>query len=458
MFLNIGFRSNNQSYQSFGHTDRLKDIKRVPGVTCAICGKKVIMEDAVEKAYQAVTKPLAIILKKGYMDKWKEKPLIWEILNVYARIHPKKSLDKIVQRDEEFMILKKAVVKDVTDRNHTEGKDNESRKEILNIYNSIIQDSRKELRSASIVLDHFSKFKKYLFGNKVNVFEQLEIYAQNNPRKRLVELINTPECVEYHAKRQSGHKKQINMMREFHFNNIEAILKKVDSSAIVDAKIAKESVLNLFYTERDDAIKIYKAKKIYENIIEKYNCQRLKNKIFKELEQIPTTHFSMDSFFLSAQAKKYNDFAIINSIIAPFLSSFDHLIARSIGGKDSISNGTVLHQECNKNKANATCLEVLEYHPEYDKNSKKQIKYISRCLLKGGILSDDFRYWPLKIADTFRACTNKKINPNVNDYCHARLKAIVDKLHSDDILVLADANRQSKKFNKYLAEHEKDPT
>lgn len=454
MLINLGLHSNN-NLPYFGRADRLKEIKRVPGITCALCGKKVIMEEAYEKAFQLTTKSLQNNLKKGCLDRWKEKSLIWEILNVYAKLHPKDSLDKIVQRDEEFLILKRAVVKDVLDRTHTDGADEASRKEILDLYRRIIQDSRGELRSANVVLRRFAKFKEYLQGIKLNVFKQLEIYAQQNPRKRLEEIINMPEVAEYHGRRQKLNKKQINMERNFHFNNIESMVKKANPDALEDISKAKEEALKLFYSEFDKEAKIYKIKKIYSEILEKYGCQKLQKKVFKEIEQLPTTYVSLDGFFSNAQAKKYNDFSIINSIIGPFLSSYEHIIARSKGGPDALENGVVLHSVCNRGRGNEPYIEVLEYHPELNKNSKKQIRLMSNRLLKGTV-SDDLRYWPLKVSDTLRKVTNNKVNPDVTEYCRKRLKAIVDKLHSDDILELADANRQRDKFSKYLAEHEKD--
>lgn len=451
MNLTINTNTKTNLYKpTFGRVDITKEIKRIPGVPCACCGKEVIMEELVKKAYINISKPLSQMIKKGYMEKWKSYPMLWEALNVYARINPKESLDKMLVRDEEFVLLKKAIVKDVTgDANQTTLNNSEDKKKILDIFNSVIGDSRGELKTAKTVLNKFSVFKPFLEDSHLETFELLEIYAKKHPRKTLREIVNEPSINKTHGLKNSLQKNIINLKTEYYLDEIEELINKANPIAKDELEKTKERVLNTLKHEKDRNAKVYRIKNTYYKILEKYNCENLKNNIDQYIDKIPLSYSSADLYFVTCVYKNFTDFEIINNIIQPYVSSYEHIIPKSSNGEDSIRNGLVFHTKCNKNRGKTPYTELMEYHPDMKENTIKQINYISDKLLKGKA-HDYLRYWPLKVSKTLNEYTQGELAPDVTEYCKKRLKQIKRKLKGTEPKPNSDEARQINVLTKYL--------
>lgn len=450
--MNLTVNSNytaNTYKPTFKRVDIMKEVKRIPGVPCACCGKEVIMEEAVKKVYSAVTKPLATMIKKGFMDRWKVFPMLWEALNVFAQVNPKESLDKMLKKDEEFVLLKKAIVKDVTGDPNQTTTNKEDKKKIIDIYTSVINDSRSELKTAKTVISKFGIFKTFLEGSRSESFELFEIYSKKHPRKTLKDIVNDPAINKTHGLKNTLQKSIINLKREHYLGEIEDLIVKVSRSAKDELEESKENVTNLLLRERDNNIKLYKIKDIYKKILTKNNCTELEEKVNQTIEKIPLTYSSADLYFVSCVHHNYNDFEIINNIIGPYISSYEHIIPRSANGEDAIGNGLTLHTKCNKHRGKIPYKELLEYHPEMIENTKKQIDYISNALLTGKA-HDYLRYWPLKVTKTLNKYTDGKISHDVSEYCQKRLKQLQRKLKGKPPEPNTDESRQISVFTRYL--------
>lgn len=434
---------------TFGRVDVVREIKRIPGVTCACCGKEVIMEDAVKKAFIAVTKPLSDIINKGFMDKWKEYPMTWEALNVFAKVNPKESLDKMLVRNEEFVLFKKAIVKDVTGNPNKTTTNVEDKKKILDIFNSVINDSRRELKSAKTVLNRFSVFKPYLEAPNYETFELLEIYASKNPRKTLKKIVNNESINKTHGLKNTIQKSLINMKREYYLQQLENLISKANPNAKANIYTANDVATNILKHEKDSDAKLYKIKMLYKNLLEEQRTSELEAKIDEIIEKIPLTYSSPDLYFVTCVYKDYSDFEIINNLIQPFVSSYEHIIPKASQGEDVIGNGLVFHTKCNKGRGKIPYLEMINYHPDLGENTKKQIDFISDKLLKRKI-DDYLRYWPLKVSKTLNEYTEGKISPDVTEYCQKRLKQISRKLAGKPPKPNSDESRQIAVFTKYL--------
>lgn len=437
---------------NFQRVDYMREIKRIPGVTCACCGGKVIMEEAVKKAYTTVSKPLINIIKNGWMDKWQEFPMIWKTLNVFAQVNPKESLDKMLKRDEEFVLLKKAIVKDVTGDPNKTTRDPEEKNKILDIFATVVNDSRSELKTAKTVISRFSVFKPYLDEMRGEVFELLEIYSKKFPRKSLKEIINEPNINKTHGLKNSLQRNLVSLKREHYIDEIETLIGKTNPQALKDLEEEKTNILNIINRIKDNRIKEYKLKELYTKILSSNNCLNLQDKVNELIDKIPLEYGSADYYFVSCAYKNSNDFEIINNIIAPYISSYDHIIARASGGKDEIGNGLTFHTKCNRNRGKMHYNEFSMYYPEMIKYTKKQIDYISGVLLKGKA-SDYLRYWPLKVSKNLIEYTDGKFAPDVTEYCKKRLKQIEKKLKGKTPEPGSDEARQINVFTKYLKEH-----
>ena len=74
-----------------------KEIKNLHMLTCPRCGGPIIEPQLRVEAYRVISRPLRIMLKKGFLDESKKRPEIWAVLNDFAEKYPALSLDKIIE-------------------------------------------------------------------------------------------------------------------------------------------------------------------------------------------------------------------------------------------------------------------------------------------------------------------------------------------------------------------------
>ena len=179
--------------------------------------------------------------------------------------------------------------------------------------------------------------------------------------------------------------------------------------------------------EKDSAARIPKMKSIYAQALTTIGCEKIIGKINKELEQVPITFITKDSFLAFAHRHGLNDYQIISSLLTPSVGSSEHIIAVSNGGQDSLSNVSVFCRSCNIKRAATPYTEFIEYHPEMIKNEPRQINQIARFILNNEV-SEEASYYPMDVARTLAKITDGKINPDVSKYCDKRKQQIAQHI------------------------------
>ncbi len=415
----------NATQTSFQGAQKYKAIRHLPNMTCACCGEKVINGDAMQRAYASVTKPLSSIIKKGFFKVWEKHTGVWAVLMDLSQKFPKKSLDKIVLEDaDSFMALKQAVAENVIAMDTEKGIDNPYGQSIKinDLYYDILKRSRANLMGASTVMKRFSAFKHCLKGTRLETFEQLQIYAKKYPRKTLSEIIRMDEIYKFHCAKDVLQRAQTREKMDYHFSNILDLIKKSAPEAVEFFAEVKEKAVDIIASEKDSAAKIPLIKSLYSEALQEKGCEKLKEKVFSEVEKLPTTFITTDSFLVYAVNHDYTDSAIVASLLRPSQSSFEHIIPRSAKGKDSPNNGLVMCVECNSSRSSREYKEFLQYHPKMPYNTQKQIDYISRLILEDRIDGDDMRLWPIRVAKTLREYTGGLIDIDLRQYSKKALK------------------------------------
>ena len=88
---------------------KFQEIKFLPRLSCACCGRKMINPSDYYKAFSAIAKPFSKIINSNTFANWKKQPAIWSILQDFATKYPKFSLDRIMNDKENRVILKTAL-------------------------------------------------------------------------------------------------------------------------------------------------------------------------------------------------------------------------------------------------------------------------------------------------------------------------------------------------------------
>lgn len=405
-----------------------QEIKYLPKIRCACCDRKMINPIELGRAFAKVSKPLSQIMEKGVLLCWQQQPEIGKILEDFAKKFPKFSLDKIIDDKDNRTILKLALVERVKkdsekelERMNPDEKFRYIDKAVLDQFGDIVNRSRDPLRGAGAVMKRMASFKQCLDGEKLATFEQLEIYAQKYPRKTLKEIINMDEIYKFHRTKDLLQRTEKREKLDFHFTNIEKMIKKFDPNSENLIYDLKNIVLDSFEHYRDECSRIYYAKNLYKKALEQYNDNKLVEKVWKELEQIPTSFITKDSFLVYAKNHNYSDNRIIASLLIPSEVSFEHIVPRSENGINHATNGIVLCRDCNQRRGSVPYEEFIQYHPKMPYNTQKQIQTIADYILKGR-MDSMYRFWPIKVAQTLNDYTNGAINPDVSEYAKKALK------------------------------------
>ncbi len=208
----------NNKQQTFGAVKVYKELKQIPNLTCACCGKKMIPADSLEKAIQSISQPLLALIKKGtFTDLFKDISIA-KLLSELAVKHPKDSLDKIITNEE----CHKKVTKICREK-----------------YLAVKLKAQSELRSANVVLKRIASFREYMSEDEKEIYDLFCAYAKENRRMRLSEIVQLDNVQQTHTASSQIKREKNKKLNDLHLNRIENIIKKNNPEIEVN-KITEE--------------------------------------------------------------------------------------------------------------------------------------------------------------------------------------------------------------------------
>ena len=422
--ITINQYNNNAKKPMFKAVDHFLPVKQIPDLVCACCGKKVLNADKFSKITARIAKDLKFNLDNGALDYVKRiYPEAWDYLLILAEKYPKKTLEEILEKDNgTYKQLKQKVSLyfELPNKKSRSYEKISNDRKISSAFFEIIGHSRTFMKSSSEVMKKLMPLKSYLYGLRKEVFEQYEIYARKYPEKTLQEIINMPEISSFHEMKNIMQRASTREKSDYHFENIVNLVQKKNPKAVDYFRELKEKAMEIFENESDIQAREYYLKEIYLNALEEYNCLSLKNKVLNEINNIPLTYLTVDSYFSYAKYHNYTDGKILASLFQPVLTSEEHLYAISDGGSDKTSNKIVMHRSCNLMRANKPYTEVLKYRPDMAKHVTKQIQTVIDNLLKGK-LPIFLDFYPINIVQNLKNISNGLINIDLTKYCEANL-------------------------------------
>ena len=415
--LNI-FNNQNVNFKK-GNTYKL--LNKLPKTPCACCGGETIVTSELDKFWVKVTRPLSKIILEGKLDYFKNKwPEAWSELVTFATKYQKESLDKILTRENLFdktaLFFQKLIESKEKPSDEQAGR---------NLLLSVLHATRKELRSSSVVMHEAEVFEKSINEGNIDldkgVFKQLKIYAQKFPRMRISKIIQQPEIHKHNSLMTRLMMDSAIEERDFHFANILKLVpkKEVENFKDIDKKIKKILSQNI-----NDEIKRNMIKNYYSNVEILKKDEKLREKIFKEIDGMEMSFKTKESFLKYSAEQKYSDNAIIGSILDKHVSTFEHVLPQAKGGPDSIYNGVIMCQNCNQARGTISYPKFIRIFPEMPKNLFKQLEFITKAIEKGK-LPPNYDNYPIKISSTISKITHGEVN--YNDFAEQYAKKLKRK-------------------------------
>lgn len=411
-------KNNSPNFKKMEHFDY---IKKLDGMICAVCGRETLTADTFVKANTPNCRPLIENLQNQTFKVVEEKfPTIWKLLIRYTKDYPEKSLDKIMEDSACYIELKQIIAKHIEDKKTTSiagYKDPEYLdRSVGATFFNLLEASRTNLQPASIVVKNLECLKSFLSEEQLRTFELLKTYSEKYPDKTLSEIINTEEIYTYHNKKDRINRTSLYNKMYFHLDNIINLIEKERPDALPDFYTKKISTIKMFREVADPEERIFNAKGMYRNALEINGCSHLIDKVYKELDSIPKTFMTADTFFAYAHKHNWSDGKILSEIFNSNFATEEHLEAVAEGGIDKIENKIVMHKFCNQLRNRIPYPRFLQYHPEMQKNIQYQVDLVSDALLKEE-LPHFIDFYPLKMPLKLAEKTNNMLNIDITKYC-----------------------------------------
>jgi hypothetical protein len=396
---------NNQNV-NFKKAKTYKLLIKLPKTPCACCGGETITNSELKKFWANVSRPLSKQISEGKLDKYKDKwPEVWKELIVLALKFPKESLGKILNHKNMFDDVANFIQKiiDPENKNIQSG---------VNLLNSILKTTREELRSSSVIMREAEMFETSINEGNIDldkdVFKQLKIYAQKFPRMRISKIIQLPEIHKHNSLMTRLMMDSAIEERDFHFANI---LKLIPKDEVENFKEIEKRIRKILSLKSKDEIKRNNIKNYYSNVEILKKDEKLREKIFKEIDGMQMSFKTKESFLAFSAFRKFNDNAIIGSILDKHVSTFEHVLPQSKNGPDSIYNGVIMCQNCNQTRGTISYPKFIRIFPEMPKNLFKQLEFVTKAIEKGK-LPENYDNYPIKISSTISNITHGEV-----DFC-----------------------------------------
>lgn len=426
-----------QKKTSFRGVDNFVTIKNLEGMVCACCGKPTMSVDAFVKALIPLTKSLKYNIENGALKQTQRAyPKIWSILNYLAETFPDKSLEEIIETDKASQHeLKLAAVLSVktTDAGPNTVARVKEDKEIDRLYFDTLGYARAFMEPASKVIKGLLPFKKYIEATdeiKKATFEQFEIYARKYPDKTLSEIVQMEEIYQFHKLKNFLQRAATREKLDYHFDNIRNLIEEQNPDAAMFFDELKESSLQMFVEEFDTAARLYKIKESYKKVLKEYGCENLEQQVMNELDKVPLTFNTVDSFFMVAHDHNYTDGLIIASLFNPIANCEQFIEKIEDGGNSIVSNKIVMHRLCAHRRMQRPYSEFIKYHPEAVQSAPLQVQIVADKI-SDGTLSSNLAYYPYTVARTYRRATDGAIQIDTKDFSLKEMPIISEKIIRD---------------------------
>lgn len=396
------------------------ELKDISGNRCACCGNKMIRAKDLSALWDKISAPLSEALKIGkFSNIQKNYPSIYSLLKEYACRYPDETFDKIVQRDENYQDFTHAIVSALPGQNFVEYKRG-VHYAIKTLFYDIMSKSRIITKPISDVIESFMPMQKFLDKSGSGVFNELISLAERYPDEQIIPILKKPEVKEKYTLNALQDITELAHQRDYHIEKANDII--LDKKPYLREEIKRvRTKINQIYVHGVDPQRVkYEIKTLYEELLKKYNITNLSDAVNSELEQVPGTFYTPNTF-LSYAKFKHTDMSIMYHIITPATESEEHINALSTGGELDFNNLIIMCRKCNKYRSDIPYDEFLKYHPEVIENIPKQINLVGRNILNNHI-SLRLKDYPIKVSQAIYKASNGAINPDIQWYIEKLLK------------------------------------
>ncbi len=355
------------------------DIRDIPHLHCASCGNDTLRASDILDILKTFAAGSKRVLENGLLQPYKDTEA-FKFLKELSVTAPKKSISSLVKTPEALSKIK-------TFQNDTQ-----------------LEISKIALLSESITVKSPAVMKRleryYELFNDYNkeILSTLNRYSLKYPNKTFAEIFSMPEVIKYHTNQFDKNQKAEMKQRIAIFKALRNLYPKMTAQEIREIQSVNSKALAVINNEY---YKPHIKKLLVDELYKDYSSKlqdNLKREIMNYISRLPYGESNIVHRFI-AEAGKYNktDMDIVEYFIRELQATFEHIVAKSKNGSDSISNGIMLCKQCNGERADISYPQYLKIHPEMKVNLQKQINKVITFVKHGKLIGyDDY---PIDVKD-----------------------------------------------------------
>ena len=430
----VSYNVTKPSSVSFGRvqTVNLKEIKNLPDLICPRCGSQIIAPQYLIEAYRELARPLKYMIQKGYMDKSKNIPALWDLLNEFAEKFPNDSLDKILEEKDNHDAFRSIVEEVVANGANIKNRIvyNSRRNGFNSLENGIRLSARRELKPASVVFKRMEEFVPYLkdaaekepykdqIQGVLNTIEKLQKYAALYPDKTLSEILNLPEVRQEISTESNLRKENFNKIQKELFDEFKKVIQNnADVSDYVLNGIIYNTKLTLFNGSKDAGVRLYNTLKLCKKITEQCGCTEIYDKLADIIMRVPEPSYSKYVDF-AAGSEEVNDGSILDSLFKPYTGGSNFIK----GSGDSRENKLAMHIGCVSKRAGMPLKEYVQIYPKMPEYICEQVRQSADYIYRD-FMTPQFYIYPYQVSKHLKETTDGIVSPDVAGYC----KKVLDR-------------------------------
>ncbi len=404
---------------------KISPLKNIEGNICACCGNKMISYTEVSEMWANITRPISEMIKHKNFNIIKENyPQIFQTLLDFAGAFPDQSIDRILLDDINHSVFMDSVEDSFSnDKEYCYSSAINRIKAMKTRTMTVLKFSENTLKNSAEVTEYLQNLKEYFHGYRIDILNDLYAHSKKYPTKTLSEIIKIPEIAERYIEGTYVNVTKLAKIRDLHWEKAENLILSKKPKLEKEIKKIRTQICKLYRTEYDRQRLLYKIQELYKNLIDEYNLKEIAQDVHAELSCLPTLWYDKNSF-LSYARRYYNDGAIVNYLIKPYMESEEHIIPISDGGYNQLNNKITICRSCNMDRGTYPYEEFLKYHPEMIQNTEKQINLIAQKVIDGSLTSD-LKDYPFKVSKTLADYTQGLINPDLSWY--------IESLHNKNL-------------------------
>ncbi len=350
------------------------------GLPCMYSGIKMIDPKYVAKliknnAFSRPTPDIINIFEQHSESLTGMEKRIFEILKDRAKIHPEKNIQELLKEAEP--VFRRRLRKKQAPIFHEL---NEISKELplkyRSKFNVLMEETNKKLNEKPIIIP----FSSSEFQYKLSKIKDFILNGQDLKAKKVINVMlkESKKFARYTDPKTIENQRKVIGMLEWILK--KSVLKNNEQLN----ELIQSSKSRLFYEEV--IVPFSRKSFIYDlsKIINTLPNEQMQEKILLTAAKLPTSSQSFSAYFLKVAAEPPEKIGY--RLLRPTTASVEHILPRSCGGEDVLSNFGGATAKINSIRGNLNLSEWAKKHPEIKENCQKYVDKLIELYHKGVFL------------------------------------------------------------------------